>query len=132
MAPSQSTPAPVTSTVSNFIQQVSATNLTTTAVVAAPAPVPAAIEVPAAATNQVASAVSPNGQLLERAKALSADQKYMEAASLLGTVNSQDLTGEEKSLWQSLQAQVRKALAAETAKSASDSAAKSGGGLFGK
>lgn len=71
-------------------------------------------------------------QSLAKAKALVGEQKYTEAASVLASINSQDLSGDQKTLWQSLQDQIQTALAAQTTKSAADQAKKSLGGLLGK
>ncbi len=112
----------------NTVQQ-SATNLAPTIVVAAQTNVPLATSNPASA---VVVSAPPAMQFLERIQQLLAEKKYTEAAAMLGSVDSQNLNSEQKTLWQSLQAEVQKGLATQASKSAKDSATKSVGGLIGK
>lgn len=87
--------------------------------------------VSAAVTNVLATNAAPVNSIqatLEKVKALIAQQKYGEAATLLGSLKNQSLTAEQQTLWQKLQAEVQKALAGSTA----NDGAKALGGLIGK
>jgi hypothetical protein len=131
-APTAGSPLQDVSGIPNQTEQVSVTN--TTRVVAA-SPVKAELPPSPALTNSADAAnavASPVVQLLQQAKTLVANGNYVEAASLLSSIRTSDLTTDQTTLWQSLQAQVQKAIAAETAKSATDSVAKRIGGLLQK
>jgi outer membrane PBP1 activator LpoA protein len=81
-----------------------------------------------AAQDAAASATSNAQSMIDKAKALIADNKYSEAMDLLKKLSSMQLTPEQKQLVNDLMAQVQKAMAG----AAASDATKSVGGLLGK